>query len=237
MMRLTVWLVAACAVLASPTLAGEAAEAAGPEEAAEAAPAGPVVKELSPRAREAIVPSTLDGPVTYQMKNGDKVLALDVSPDGLVRVSRTEAQAMTDIGARGNRAIFTMRPGEEISTWAMREVSVLPWRDGFRIRGVPVDWAFALVADETRPGGLPVDCDGAPCTLRKGARLDTDMKDGKIVFRLTEKTWPGEIVTKKPDDRDRRRRPITGPRPEPTWSNMPLPVIPAEVFRPADVSP
>lgn len=199
----------------------------------------------------------LERPAVFVLTTEGATMEVRATPDGLVQILKALALIRVSVqGAEGNRAVFNVHPGEQVSVWPVRRLAVTGGKREFTVRAHAAAWAFVVRADKVGRRGLKVQCDGLGCTLLRGQRLDADREGSKVVFRVVSPTsYPGEIVRAPTVPKDgvsdvelpgpARAGPLreaipgvllTSARDFP-WQSVPLPVLSWEVFRPADVSP
>ena len=213
-----------------------------------------VTKELRRGASVLVDPLALTRSTIYELKAGENRVLLRVTPDGFLQFIETSAPVTVMVrGTRKNRVSFELEEGELVSVWPVVTIKISSdASDRIILEASSPGWAFVVRAEKVRQGGLPALVDGNPATLQKGQRLDADMKDKRVVFRLTRQTWPGTAVTMRAIAEEVREPavPTIVVVAEPSlpgvlldrqrdfpWQTIPLPVIAWEVFRPPDVSP
>jgi hypothetical protein len=229
-----------------------AAESAGEEDTVE--------QEIAPGRQAEIKPLDLGRPAVFRLSTGDVRLDISATPDGVVRLARVAVDVeVAVLGAEGNRVTFRMVRGTSVSVWPVERMLVTGGKSSFSLDVTAASWAFVVRADSVGRRGLSASCDGAPCRLQDGQRIDADRKGSRVVFRAMRERYPGSIVERRIVTRPVERReppprrivlPSEGeivddalPGILPTvgrdlaWQAIPLPVMAWEVFRPPDVSP
>ena len=228
--------------------------------AAKPADAEDIVKQqIAPGQQAEIEPLELDRAAVFSISTGKVRLDIRATPDGMVQLVNVAVDVeVAALGAEGNRVTFRLTRGTSVSIWPVERMLVTGGETNFALDVTAAGWAFVVRADSVGRRGLSAICDGAPCTLYNGQRIDADRKGSRVVFRAIRKSYPGSIVERrivtKPTRPTRPSRPfvptsegdivddaLPGIRPtagrDLAWQGIPLPVMAWEVFRPADVSP
>ena len=235
-------LVAACVLIA----AGAVSFAAEEEDR--------VTRELAPDATEEVDVLALERPAVYVFSTAEARLEVRLTPDGLIQFLQTSVPVGTKVvGTGNNRVSFRLKPGQRVSVWPVATLTVRAAEGGISVEAAAAGWAFVVRADEVGRAGLSARCDGIPCKIRNKERIDSDRRDGKVVFRHVAGRvgYPGAVVGARPrKPRKARREPVVADVTEQAvpgvfvesardfpWQSIPLPVLSWEVFRPADVSP
>ena len=163
------------------------------------------------------------------------------------------------LGVEGNRVRFRLARGVSVSIWPVERMLVTGGEKEFSLDVTAAGWAFVVRADSVGRRGLSATCDGAPCRLYDGQRIDADRTGSRVVFRAMRERYPGSIVERRivsqPAERTERPAPhivlpseggivddaLPGILPttgrDLAWQTIPLPLMAWEVFRPPDVSP
>jgi hypothetical protein len=165
----------------------------------------------------------LERPAVYEIVCKGKRMVFRAFPDGLTEFQRADISVSLKIeGAEGAKAELNIRRGEQVSVWPIRRLEIRGRAYEFGVKATAADWAFVVSAERTTRAGIRVRCDGTQATLRTGQRLDTDLEGDEIVFRVTGREWPGEIVEapKPPTVKPKPRPPIVVEGPVP-----PLPIL------------
>lgn len=213
-----------------------------------------ITRELAPDGAEEIDVLALERPTVYEFSAATARLKVRLTPDGVVEFLETDAPVDTMVrGTERNEVRFRLQPGQRVSIWPVATLTVRAVEGGFSVDAAAAGWAFVVRADDVGARGLSVRCDGIPCKIRSGQRIDSDRKGPKVVFRVAggRSGYPGRIVgvtePKEPPPRPvevargvtEQATPgvlVASARDFP-WQSVPLPVLSWEVFRPADVSP
>ncbi|MHC5055707.1 MAG: hypothetical protein ACYTKD_13435 [Planctomycetota bacterium] len=219
-----------------------------------------VAQEIAPGRQAEVRPLDLERPAVFRLSTGDVRLDIRATPDGMVRLADVAVDVeVAALGAEGNRVTFRLVRGASVSIWPVERMLVTGGTKEFSLDVTAAGWAFVVRADNVGRRGLSATCDGAPCRLYDGQRIDADRKGSRVVFRAMRERYPGSIVERRivsrPTERVERRTPrivlpsegdivddaLPGILPtvgrDLAWQGIPLPVMAWEVFRPPDVSP
>jgi len=219
-----------------------------------------IAQEIAPGRQAQIRPLDLENGALFRLSTGDVHLEVRATPDGMVQLTGVTVDVdFSAVGAEGNRVTFRLPRGSGVSVWPVERILVTGGEKSFALDMTAAGWAFVVRADNVGPQGLSATCDGVPCRLYEGQRLDADRKGSRVVFRAMRNSYPGSIVERRivrPAPRRPRRPPpriaaLSGeaivddalPGLVPTagrdlaWQATPLPLLRWEVFRPVDVSP
>lgn len=153
-------------------------------------------------------------PTVFEVVCDRKRVVVRATPEGMIEFLEAGVPVnVTVTGVEGNRARFTFRQGDRVSVWPVSRVEIRGGDEAFSARVAAADWAFVVRAEKVQGDKLSVDCDGIPCELRAGQRLDVDRERGKTVFRAIGRTWPGRLVEAREPPPGRPPRPPKPPRP------------------------
>lgn len=181
----------------------------------------------------------------YQVLSEGDRLTLLLETDGVVQFIGVGARVDVSVtGTRGDRTVFSLSSAEHVSVWPIRRLEIRRDKGRFTLEAVAADWAFVVSVHRSRKGGLSVSCNGIPCLVDAGERLDADREGGKVVFRVIDEIWPGRLVRAEgPAPREKRVPPP--PKPPRKRKARVLPPLPFvltgwgawEVRPPLSVSP
>jgi len=218
-----------------------------------------ITRELAADATEEVDVLGLERPAVYVFSTAGVRLEVRVTPDGLIQFLQTSAPVGTKVvGTGDNRVSFELKPDQRVSVWPVATLTVRATDGGITVEAAAAGWAFVVRADDVGREGLSARCDGIPCRIRKKERIDSDRRNGNVVFRHVagRAGYPGSIVGARPRKPPRQAEvaDVTGQvtpgvfvdsaRDFP-WQSIALPVLswdalldlPWEVLRPRDVSP
>jgi len=197
-----------------------------------------------------INPFELASPSVVSIAGGLNTAAIEISPDGYVRLVRVLGTMKCAVPVQGKSVSFQATSSQRIAIWPVTKLKVTLSGDvlvaDFSIPG----WALALEVEYSGPSGLEVNFDGNTGILFSDQRIDTLLgADGKVMFvRSGKSTGMPETVAAvtprmmKATERRLSRLPDGLSVPEgwyqrPTWTLLPLMPVDLEAARPFEASP
>ncbi len=173
-----------------------------------------VRKEIAPGESVSIGILALEQATVYEVISEGDRLALLLETDGVLQFIGVGARVDVSVtGTRGDRAVFSLSSTELVSVWPIRRLDIRRDEGRFTLEAVAADWAFVVSVHRSRKGGLSVSCNGIPCLVDAGERLDADRDGGEVVFRVIDEIWPGRLVQAEgPAPREKKVPPPPRPR-------------------------
>jgi len=198
-----------------------------------------------------ISPFELASPSVVSIAGGLNTAAIEISPDGYVRLVRMLGTMKCSIPVQGKSVAFQVTSSQRVAIWPVTKLRITLSGDvlvaDFSIPG----WALALEVEYSGPSGLEVNFDGNTGILFSEQRIDTLLgADGKVMFvRSGKSTGMPETVAavtprtvRAPVEHKLTRLPDGLSVPEgwyqrPNWTILPLMPVDLEAARPFEASP
>jgi hypothetical protein len=213
-----------------------------------------------------ILPLELQSTVVVSVAGGRNDIAMEVSPDGHIRIMRVLGSLQCQIPVRGKSIGFQVMTGQRLVMWPISKLRFTLEEDKLVAEYTPPGWAVAIQVEYSGLTGVEISFDGKTGQLYTDQRADTLLGvDGQVMLvRSGQPARPApaptpvdRVATPKPAPKvpmvlpappseDRRMACVPLPdalstpdgwNPQPRWTTLPfLPVV-LEPDRPIEVSP